>query len=186
MLYFSLSPFAALPWNHLFSLLQLRAYRLVCLCVFCLYKLDYSQPCANVTMKWRISPQRCWVANTNECFAGSTWSSWPPRSSGSRRNSCKFSCVFSFFGFFFVFWWCFNHTNNSVGWDLFCFFFLFFFIISLSDSCLRPQGSQGPPGGVGSAGAVGEKVRGTTCFENSTSKCLKKYSIENSCFLKCT
>lgn len=33
---------------------------------------------------------------------------------------------------------------------------------SLNEFYLHPQGSQGPPGGVGSAGAVGEKVGGAS------------------------
>lgn len=155
------------------------SYRLVYLSGFCLYKLDFFffQPCAKTWLQnEKISLQRCWICDTDECFTGSTWSSWPQRSSGSRRNSCKFFfvVVVSFFP-----WWCFNHTNNSVGWDLSCFFFVFFNFSALSDSCFHPQGAQGPPGGVGSAGAVGEKVRGATLFENSTSKFLKTDLIEN-------
>lgn len=94
-------------------------------------------------MKWRISPQRCWVANTNECFAGSTWSSWPQRSSGSRRNSCKFSCVFSLF-FVFLF---FDDASITqiIQWGeicsvLFCFFNYYFseWLLFTSTGFTRP------------------------------------------------
>lgn len=36
------------------------------------------------------------------CWKGSTWSSWPQRSSGSQRSRCKFVCLFYFYFFIFL------------------------------------------------------------------------------------